>query len=295
MKALKVWLIMLSLATFIHVAKGQIKTGFEFMKTYNLGKSVNTEHYEGFSMVTGDGLSLYFSSNRPGGLGDLDIYLSQRPARESEWGPAFNLTVLNSEASDHSVTLSDDGHYIYFMSEREGGFGEGDIYISYREDIYDSLGWGKPENIGSVINTPLLESCPLFNIEDGKTVLYFVSSRIGGVGQIDIYRSEFNDEINEFEEPVNLSKINTSFYDMHFEPIKGLIWSDRPGGIGKHDIWMATYDRDSLEWVDPVVLKPPINTEFNEGMPSITHDAKELYFHSDRPGGYGLHDIYVAK
>lgn len=273
-------------------------TDFENREVFNLGKTINSEYFEGFPMIMPDGLTLYFSSDRPGGSGDLDIFISQRETVDDDWGEPVNLEVINSPASDHSVTVSADGQNIYFMSKRDGSYGSGDIYISYRNDVIDAFGWGKPENLGPIINTEQLEACPLVQVNDnGKTILYFVSNRddIGGMGEIDIYSSVFNEESGMFDIPVNMSGINSQELDMHFEPVKGLIWSNRPGGLGDEDIWKASFDTTDQTWKNPVPLSYPVNTGYIEGMPSLTHDLKELIFHSNRPGGEGSHDIYVAR
>jgi len=70
--------------------------------------------------------------------------------------------------------------------------------------------------------------------------------------------------------------------------------STRPGGYGLQDIWVTTRDSKVGDWGDPVNLGPPINTSSGDLTPWITQDGLELYFSSDRPGGYGAVDIWVA-
>ena len=71
--------------------------------------------------------------------------------------------------------------------------------------------------------------------------------------------------------------------------------STRPGGHGLQDIWVTTRDSKSDDWDDPVNLGPPINNASNDLTPWIAQDGLELYFSSDRPGGYGAADIWVAR
>ena len=270
---------------------------FENREVFNLGNNVNTTYYEGFPMIMGDGLTLYFSSDRPGGSGGLDIYYTQRTSAGDSWSKPVNLKSINSPASDHSVTVSPDGLTMYFMSKREGGFGSGDIYVSSRKDVTDPDGWGSPENVGPVINTEKLEACPLIHISGNRTELYFVSNRddIGGQGEIDIFHTILGSNHKSFKKPVNMSEINSPVLDMHFEPLQGLMWSDRKGGVGGQDIWIADFSTVHNEWRNPTPLTYPINTIHEEGMPSITDDLEELIFHSNRPGGEGSFDIYTAK
>ncbi|PHS50855.1 MAG: hypothetical protein COB01_11715 [Lutibacter sp.] len=271
------------------------KTDLESRKVLILNENINTEHFDGFPMIMPDGLTLYFSSDRPNGLGDLDIYVSHRYSTEDEWQEPINVGLqINSPASDHSVTISNDGHYLYFTSEKAGGHGDADLYVSYRQDITSDTSWSIAKNLGAIINTNKLEACPFFHIDEKETKLYFVSGRDGGLGGMDLYYTLWNDKHKTFENPVAL-KISSSAHDMHFEPEKGLIWSSREGGVGKHDIWIASFNKDKNIWENPQYLKQPINTEFNEGMPSITKDFSELYFHSNRPNGIGSYDIYIAK
>jgi len=268
---------------------------FENRIVLNAGSSINSEHFEGFPMILPDGLTMYFSSDRPGGLGDLDIYVTHRPTIKDSWEALTHLkSSINSVASDHSVTISSDGHYMYFTSEKDGGFGDADLYESYRKDINDDFGWGEASNLGELVNSDSLEACPLFHHENGETLLYYVSGRENGLGGMDLYYSSLDQEKNQFQEPIWLKDISSSSEDMHFEPVNGLIWSDRDGGIGQSDIWVVIFDEEENMWKEPICLKKPINTEHREGMPSLTHDLSELYFHSNRPGGIGSYDIYYA-
>lgn len=287
--------IMFALYSTCALSQNPSKEDLENRIVLNAGNSINTENFEGFPMILPDGLTMYFSSDRSGGLGDLDIYVTHRTTMKDAWEDPIQLnSSINSVASDHSVTISSDGHYMYFTSEKEGGFGDADLYMSYRKDIYDDFGWGEANNLGEFVNTDSLEACPLFHQENGETHLYYVSSRDKGLGGMDLYYSSWDKEKNQFQKPIWLKDVSSPSEDMHFEPVKGLIWSDRSGGIGQSDIWIATFDSSEKKWKEPTCLKYPINTEHREGMPSVTHDFSQLYFHSNRPGGIGSYDIYVA-
>jgi len=83
--------------------------------------SVNTEYHEAFSAITGDGLTMFISSDRPGGHGSAvkgiffgaasyDIYVTHRESLDSPWGPVANLgSNINTSATEHSPMLSPDG------------------------------------------------------------------------------------------------------------------------------------------------------------------------------------------
>jgi hypothetical protein len=127
----------------------------EWSAPVNLGPVVNSPFLDAGATISKDGLSLYFSSDRPGGFGGNDIWVSQRASRESAWGLPINLgEALNTAAVEGIPTLSRDGHWLFFNSNRSGGFGLNDIWASYREHTKDDFGWQAPFNLGAGVNTP---------------------------------------------------------------------------------------------------------------------------------------------
>ena len=90
----------------------------------NLGPVINTSFIDADPAISKDGLSLYISTDRPGGLGDLDIWVSQRASVDDPWGPPQPLGPnVNSNAADLAPALSPDGHRMYFQSFRTGEIG----------------------------------------------------------------------------------------------------------------------------------------------------------------------------
>src|SRR5437667_5217740 len=89
----------------------------------NLGPNINTASSERQVSITHQGLSLYFDSDRPGGIGSNDIYVSQRTSVNAPWGPARNLgPIINTTSREFAPNFSPDDHWIYFASDRPGGF-----------------------------------------------------------------------------------------------------------------------------------------------------------------------------
>jgi len=118
-------------------------------KIRKLNKNINTRYYESHAAVSSDGNSLYFTSNRPGGEGELDIYLSVRTSGDN-WGPAINLgPVINTPFNEDTPLLTPDGKSLFFASEGHNSMGGYDIYKSHL--VEES--WLKPENIGFPLNT----------------------------------------------------------------------------------------------------------------------------------------------
>src|SRR5690348_2530399 len=114
----------------------------------NLGPVVNSPLDDNRPAISKDGLSLYITSARPGGVGGLDIWVSHRASVDDPWGPPQNLgPTVNSSDNDVAPTFSPDGHQLYFHSFRPGGCGGADIYVSRRHDRGDDFGWGPPEDL----------------------------------------------------------------------------------------------------------------------------------------------------
>ncbi|MBP7049778.1 MAG: PD40 domain-containing protein [Phycisphaerae bacterium] len=146
----------------------------------NLGPIVNTATNDVGASITVDGLELYFCSNRPGGYGDNDVYVSRRATRTSPWGPATNLgPKVNGSGRDQWPMVSPDGLELYFTSNRPGGLGgPDDIYVSKRAATQDP--WGDAVNLGPAVNGPGGEVFTCLS-PDGL-LLFFSSARPGGFG-----------------------------------------------------------------------------------------------------------------
>src|SRR3989441_10708569 len=126
----------------------------------NVGPPVNAESNEAGPFISKDGLTLYFNSTRPEGFGGLDIYVSKRERVGDPWGEPKNLgPIVNSSSNDQTAALSPDGHRLSFASDRPGGFGRLDLYVSRRDDKhrdFDDVGnstWQTPVNLGKNVNS----------------------------------------------------------------------------------------------------------------------------------------------
>ncbi len=266
----------------------------------NLGPSINSAYSERDSVVSNDGLSLYFSSDRPtndsGELQSWNIFVASREAIAEPFGKAINIGPgVNSAYNDHSASLSPDGLTMYFSSDRPGGCGGQDLYFSRRTDSGDPASWSEPVHLGCKINSELDEICPIFSGDPATNLGLLYFSRDVGPDEIDfdLYVTQFVMDALEFEEPLPLNELNTPTNDWHFDPNYGLLWSEREGGSGASDIWQTSWIEEFFGWKQPVNLGSSINSGHNEGRPSVSVDGA-LYFPSNRPGGHGAEDIYVA-
>ncbi|MCB0502695.1 MAG: OmpA family protein [Bacteroidetes bacterium] len=162
---------------------------------------ITTGHNEGAHCISADGkLLLYTICNEKHTLGSCDIYMSKKT--KDGWSLPTNIgKPINSFSWDSQPSLSADGKSIYFVSNRAGGYGGKDIWVSH----YDHK-WSEPVNLGPEINTEYDEQSPFIHF-DNET-LYFSSDGHPGLGKQDIYFSK--QKAGKFTTPVNLGwPINT--------------------------------------------------------------------------------------
>jgi len=267
----------------------------------NLGPVVNSAAPEGCAFVAKSELTLFVVSTRAGGYGNQDIYAAQRDSPVEPWGPLQNVgPAINSSANDLCPTLSIDGHLLYFVSDRAGGYGKQDLYVARRQNKRDDFGWEPPVNLGAAVNSSDNDFTPtLFEDEaTGKTILYFGSDRSGGAGLVDIYASE---KIGEYlyVGAVLVPELSTPFIDerpnVRKDGLEIFFDSNRPGGVGATDLWVSTRPSVADPWSPPVNLGPAVNSSSGETRPALSFDGTTLYFGSSRPGGSGSTDIYVTS
>ncbi len=213
----------------------------KYSKPMNLGAPINSKYNEGSISFSPDGRFAYFTvCGRPDSYGGCDIYRSE--FKDGEWQRPRNLGKnVNSPKWDGHPYVSADGIWLYFSSERYGGFGSRDLY---RAPLTEE-GIGKAQNLGFPVNNARDQVSPALH-PDGKT-LYFASSGHGGSGGLDVFKSVMND-MGNWSEPMNLRPpVNTSGNDYFFAiPTEGdIIYfaSSRLGGYGGTDIY--TYPLDA--------------------------------------------------
>ncbi|KPK37401.1 MAG: hypothetical protein AMJ65_14635 [Phycisphaerae bacterium SG8_4] len=281
------------------------KADFTFDTPTSLGPMINTSTTEGPSCVSSDGLELYFTSDRAGGSGSWDIWVARRETTEGEWGTPVNLgPPVNTGQEEVGGCVSADGLSLYFHSDRAGGHGYTDLYVTTRKAKSDN--WAVPVNLGSTVNTAVQEHAPRLSADELE--LYFSAyNRPGGYGAADIWvarRATVNDP---WEPPVNLGPIVNSSADENFPFISAdgllLLFSEdyggpyRPGGFGDIDIWAATRASVHDPWEVPFNLGPMVNSPSLDTGQLISPDGSMLYFCSERPGGLGgiWGDMYQAR
>jgi Tol biopolymer transport system component len=272
----------------------------------SLGPTINTTALEGCPAISRDGLSLFFASNRNGGAGGLDIYVTHRESLIDPWGAPANLgATINGASNDYCPTLSTDGHLLFFASNRPGGCGGVDIYVSRRQDKsqdFGDRGWGPPQNLGCTVNSVNDDFGPNYFEVDTGGMLYFNSNRDSSGGDQNIYAATRGTDdasgMPSFGVPTPVFELNTASNDQQPSVGRGglevIFSSDRPGGQGGFDLWVATRATTSDLWSAPQNLGAPVNSSAADQRSAISWDGTELYFGSTRPGGLGSQDLYVS-
>jgi hypothetical protein len=233
-----------------------------FGEPSNLGPPINTPYNDGGPCISADGLTLYFSSNRPGNQGVWGIWFATRSTTSDPWAEPVNLgPPINTPDGTAAPRLSADGLSLYFCSSRPGGYGSDDIWVSTRASTSEP--WGEPVNLGPVVNSSVWEARSSISA-DGLS-LYFGSNRdkIGTPYSTSCYiymttRPTINDP---WGVPVRLGPaVNTGLeYDSTWPLISAdgqvlFFGSDRPVGVGRWDVWLARRSVVDGEWGTAVNL-----------------------------------------
>ncbi len=287
----------------------------EWSAPVNLGSPVNTAALDGCPFIARNGRDLFFASNRDVGSGPTDLYVSLRESRRGEWGEPFSLGPdINTPAyEEFCPALTNNGRYLYFVSNRPGGCGATDIYVARRLSRHSYTEWSEPQNLGCQVNSTGIELSPsLFEDvgeeeddddgrENGTVYLYFSSGlRPGGMGFGDIYVSQRQADgtfgpaspIAEFNTPFNEIRPNIRARD----GLEIFFDSNRPGSLeSSPDLYVSTRACTTCPWTTPVNLGPTVNSASIDGRASLSFDGTELYFMSNRAGGSGDQDVYVSR
>jgi hypothetical protein len=283
----------------------------EWSVPVNLGPTINSSSTDQGPYVSKDGLSLFFVSQRTGGLGANDIYVSTREHEHDPWRPAQNLGTINTRGTESTPALSQDEKLLYFATNLDLGANNPtglDIWVASRHNRQDPLAWDNLIKLGSGVNSASndLGPAPFYDNKTKTLTLYFYSVRPGGSGCRDMYSStrgengdftlvgpvaELNTEFEDEQPAIRRDGLEMFFVSNRHDPGTGCLG---PGALGKSDIYVSTRASTSDPWGPPVNLGTPINTAGAEGRPAISFDGTRLYFFSDGRGGSGSTDLFVS-
>ncbi len=217
------------------------KINGEWTASRSIGPPLNTKGNEGSQSIMADGNIMVFAAcNRKDGKGSCDIYFSRKVG--NNWTPAQNIGYpINTEAWESQPSISYDGKTIYFVSNRKGGYGDKDIWMStVGKDGY----WQEPVNLGPNINTPEMDASPFIH-QDNQS-LYFSSTGHIGMGGFDIFLSKRQAD-GSFSKPKNLGYPINTYKDEEFLIVnakgnKAFFSSNRPDSRKKDIYWFNLYD-----------------------------------------------------
>lgn len=190
---------------------------------------LNSERWESQAAISCDGNTLYFASNRPGGLGGTDLWVSERRP-DGSWDAPRNLgPKINTPADEEAPFITNDGKTLYFSSTGHPGMGEQDIFISWKDADGE---WTSPVNLGPPVNTAYRE-LGFFLSADGQTG-YFASDRPDGFGGMDVFYFELSEQL--YSDPVTLVEgfVRDSILDIPLQVTlqiegRGAVTTDREG------------------------------------------------------------------
>ncbi len=269
-----------------------------FSMPQNMGATLNSADFEQLPVIAPSGLSLYFASNRVGGQGGQDIYVSQRSTLSAAWGAPQNLgATVNSADGDSPAGISPDGREMFINSQRAGGQGAQDIWRMTRTDPNNDFGWSAPVNLGATINTGFMEQNPTYfvNPATGAGTLIFASDRIIGVGIKDFYQSTRNPD-GTFNAPTIIAELNSEEDEpratISGDGLEVFFSSRRLDGI--NNIFTSTRASVSAAWSPPVYVTGLNSDGSTTTHPNLSADGTTLYFLSDRPGELGNGDLHSA-
>lgn len=242
----------------------------------NLGPPINVPLVtDGNAKVSADGLSLYYDSDRtdlPGAQGARDIWVSRRTCTdavnpECAWQTPVNVGPLNTPYVEGAVDISQDGHLLFFLSHKTRPNCpadpaapdptrpcDADIFVSWRADPNDDLGWGPPVPLPPGVNTGEEDGSPVYVAvgEPGRGNLYFVRAPVG-----------------------------TAALDIHYVPIRVVSRGTASGPVVETLGPVVAVDE---------VNRP----DAFEASPTVRADGRELFFTSSRPGGLGALDVWTS-
>lgn len=220
-----------------------------------LNKNINTKFWEGNACVSKDGNTLYFSSNKSGGVGALDLYKSVKQ-KNGEWGPAENLgKTINTEFNEDEPILTENGKRLYFVSQGHKTMGGYDIFYS---DLGEDGKWKEPVNLGFPINTTD-DDLHFYPILNGKIAYQGLYSK-EGLGNEDIFllqlSSDFETKTMGNEE--NLVDSSTTVALKRIEVPQENVVRELPADVEK----VLVKEDTAAVAVDNIVLHP-IFFDFN--------------------------------
>jgi hypothetical protein len=245
---------------------------------------INSPAEDAHPSMSGNRLKVCFTSSRPGSS-LADIWCAVRSQTAAAFGAPVRQTLINSAGVDWMPALSSDGNEMFFSSDRAGHY---DLYRA----TWDGTQFAGPQAV-TALNSSRSETGPSLS-GDGLTVV-FDSDRAGASGANDLYVATRPSVAAGFQPPTSIVAVNTDALDQEAGVSPDLAFltlcSDRPARDQVFFLWIAR--RDGTTWAAPERLSLDEAGGQSSCGPALLSDGS-LLFHSDRAGGLGASDIYIA-
>lgn len=284
-------------ASKVHVPPAEILTSpnWQWAEPKNLGSIVNSRANDGHPMLSADGLTLVFHSNRRGGSGSFDLWQSTRKSPEESWSEPENLgTDVNTDAEEISPCMSPNGEELFFT--RQAGDAR-KLWAARRPNA--STPWDGSRLLTKQINATGKEGGASIST-DARTLWFH---RAGGpesrheiwnttrAGLYARLKSPVKQELRGFE---NRNASNPCISSDG----RVLLWNTQAAAETDpallEDLWMAVRATPDDPFGEPQSLGKVVNSTFHEMAPCLSSDGQVLIFNSDRPGGQGNEDLWMS-
>jgi hypothetical protein len=260
----------------------------EWGAAVNVGAPINTAYHEGQCDISADGQMLIFASDRPGGSGGYDLWMSIRDG--DIWADPVNLGPdVNSPAEDQKASISPDGQTIYFRSKRSGGPGGFDLYQSQ----WTGMEWAPATLMPGPINTPAGEFAGEISPDGAQ---YYTAAERPGIssGWANVFYSNWTG--SSWSALVHIPELASS---TDFGGVVGFAsnymiidWLNTSDGYGSYDLFESF--KIGGVWQPPQNLGAAVNSSVYDWQPTTSPSGDTLFFSSQRTGGMGGFDIWLS-
>jgi Tol biopolymer transport system component len=255
---------------------------------------INTNVNDGCPIESPDGQMLFLASNRVGSQGMNDIWVAMRDA-DGSWGAPEAIAAINSPANDFCPSPL-PGNRLMFVSTRAGNCGgsanNADIYLTRWHPV---RGWEPPTPLDCAVNSEFDEFSPSLVEADGRTMLFF-SRGIGMTNHkihMSVLQADGTWSVATPVEELNVAGASDARPNVRKDGLEIVFDSTRE--FANPQIYSSSRASIDDPWSVPERLPFPINRpEAQQTRASLSRDATRLYFGSNRAGGEGAADIYVA-
>ena len=212
----------------------------QWTRAGSLGNAINTEDDDECVGISADGKNIILYKDKKNIFSDL-LHAEFNEKKRNFGAPVLFNEPINTKNLELEGCYGVDLKTLYFASDRKGTFGSADIFVSH---VLPDGKWSAPQNLGPNINTKDDEGFPYISA-DGQT-LYFTSTGHGGMGGVDIFKSQWDSAKKEWQKPTNMGyPINTPdddlMYSLAGNGIDGYLATCRKEGMGDLDIYKVIF------------------------------------------------------